>query len=82
MLDEADVFTAAMSKYTRLKKVTKRILNELVDRIVIYESETVDGKKIQRIDIHFHCIGAASLPLEESVTQKTYYEKTVVKWVH
>ena len=72
MLDEADVFTAAMSKYTRLKKVTKRILNELVDRIVIYESETVDGKKIQRIDIHFHCIGAASLPLEKEVTQKTF----------
>ena len=38
------------------------MLNELIDKIEVYQAEKIDGKKVQRLKIHYNCIGAIEIP--------------------
>ncbi len=55
-------FMAAVKKYTRIKKLTPRMLIELIEKIEVFHAEKVDGVKTQRIIIHYNCIGAIEIP--------------------
>ena len=59
-----DKFIAAVKKYTRVKKLTARMLNELVDYIEVYHAEIIDGVKTQEITIYYNCIGSIEIPDE------------------
>ena len=39
----ADMFISTVRKYTRTKKLTQRMVNELIDRIEVHQAEKVDG---------------------------------------
>jgi len=58
----ADMFISTVRKYTRIKKLTERIVNELIDRIEVYHSEKIDGTHVQRLVIHYNCVGALEVP--------------------
>ena len=58
----ADVFISTVRKYTRAKKLTERMLTELVERIEVYQSEKVDGVWQQRLKIYYTCVGAIDIP--------------------
>lgn len=53
----SDMFMASVRKYTRAKKLTPRMLNELIDKIEVYQAEKINGERVQRIKIHYNCIG-------------------------
>ena len=57
-----DMFIATVQKYTRAKKLTPQMLNELIDKIEVYQSEKIDGKTVQRLKIHYTCIGTLEIP--------------------
>lgn len=68
-LDKADekaidstTFISAVRKYTRVKKLTPTMLNELIDRIEVYQAENVNGVHIQRLNIHYRCAGSLEIP--------------------
>lgn len=56
------MFLASVRKYTRAKKLTARMLNELVEKIEVYQAEVIDGEKVQRLKIHYNCIGSIEIP--------------------
>ena len=58
----SDMFLTAVRKYTRAKKLTPRMLNELIEKIEVYQAEQVDGERVQRIKIHYNCIGPINVP--------------------
>ncbi|MBD5150426.1 MAG: recombinase family protein [Oscillibacter sp.] len=58
----ADMFISAVRKYTRARKLTPRMLDELVQRIEVHQAEKVDGVWVQRLTIHYNCVGAITLP--------------------
>lgn len=58
----SDMFLASVRKYTRAKKLTARMLNELVEKIEVYQAEIIDGEKVQRLKIHYNCIGSIEIP--------------------
>ncbi len=60
--ETADIFMSAVRRYTRAKKLTPRMLNELVEKIEVHQAERIDGKWIQRLAIHYNCIGVISIP--------------------
>lgn len=64
----SDNFIAAVKKYTRVKKLTARMLNELIDHIEVYHAEKINGIKTQRITIYYNCIGSIDIPEELSIT--------------
>ena len=63
-------FLKAVRQYTRIKKLTARMLNELIERIEVHQAERVDGTWVQRVSIHYHCVGAIDVPDMEQVPFK------------
>lgn len=62
-----DTFLQAVRKYTRIRKLTPRVLTELIDHIDIHEPEMVAGSRKQRIIIYYNCIGAIDIPEEVAI---------------
>lgn len=62
-----DLFLEAVRKYTRIRKLTPRILTELIDHIDVHEPQMVNGSRIQRIVIYYNCIGAIEIPDEVAI---------------
>ena len=58
----ADMFISAVRKYTRAKKLTPRMLDELVQYIEVHQAEKVNGTWVQRLTIHYNCVGAITIP--------------------
>lgn len=58
----SDMFLGAVRKYTRIKKLSPQILNELIEKIEVYQSEKIDGKTVQKLKIHYNCIGTMEIP--------------------
>lgn len=60
--DTIDSFIKSVRKYTRAKKLTPHLLNELIQRIEVSQSEKINGVHVQNIKIYYHCIGAIDMP--------------------
>ena len=58
----ADMFISIVRKYTRAKKLTPRMLNELIEKIEVHQAVKVNGVWEQRLTIHYNCIGAIDIP--------------------
>lgn len=58
----ADMFISSVRKYTRAKKLTPRMLDELVQYIEVHQAEKVNGTWVQRLTIHYNCVGAIAIP--------------------
>ena len=57
-----DMFISMVQKYTRAKKLTPQMVNELIEKIEVFQSEKIDGKTVQRLKIHYTCIGTLDIP--------------------
>lgn len=58
----ADMFISTVRKYTRAKKLTQQMLNELIQKIEVFNAEKVEGVWQQRLIIHYNCIGSIEIP--------------------
>ena len=52
-----DDFIEIIEKYIDAKELTQSLLNELVDQLIVYDAETVDGERVQRVDIYYRFLG-------------------------
>ena len=57
-----DIFISNVRKYTRAKKLTPRLLNELIERIDVHQAEKIDGVHVQKLIIHYNCVGTIQIP--------------------
>lgn len=57
-----DMFITTVRKYTRAKKLTPRMLNELIEKIEVHQAEKIGGVWEQRLTIHYNCIGTIFIP--------------------
>ena len=56
--ENIDKFLPIIQKYTDITELNTQILNELIQKIVVYEkTDNPDGSKSQRVDIHYKFIG-------------------------
>ena len=63
-----DMFVSIVRKYTRARKLTPRMLNELVEKIEVYNAEKIDGEWVQRLRIHYNCVGEMNIPNEPALS--------------
>ena len=75
-------FVNLIKRYVDIKELNTQILNELIDRIVVYEkTKDEDGKISQRVDIHYKFIGYLPneiwLPFIQSESIQTEPKKIV-----
>ena len=57
-----DMFIGLVRKYTRARKLTPWMLNELVEKIEVFNAEKIDGVWEQRLRIHYNCVGTIEIP--------------------
>ena len=58
----SDMFISLVRKYTRARKLTPRMLNELIEKIEVFNAEKIDGVWEQRLRIHYNCVGVIEIP--------------------
>ena len=68
--DNTDKFLALVKKHINTEELTAGLIREFVEKIFVYNTERVDGKKVQRIKIIWNSIGAFEVPTT------TYNEKS------
>ena len=56
-LENAGRFTAVVEKYIGLEELNQKILNELIEKIEVYEGEKIDGKRRQKVKIYYRFVG-------------------------
>jgi len=61
-----DHFLSLVRKYTDIKELTAEIIREFVEKIYVYKAERIDGKRVQRIQIVWNCIGEFEPPASTS----------------
>ena len=57
-----DMFIGLVRKYTRARKLTPWMLNELIEKIEVFNAEKIDGVWEQRLRIHYNCVGTIEIP--------------------
>ena len=57
-----DMFIGLVRKYTRARKLTPRMLNELIEKIEVFNAAKIDGVWEQRLRIHYNCVGTIEIP--------------------
>ena len=62
---ETDItqFISNVKKYTEITELTPEILNELIEKILVHQTEKINGKKVQEIDIYYRGVGIISFPV-------------------
>lgn len=68
-VENTESFVAAVKKYTRVKKLTPLMLNELIEYIEVHQVETINGEQTQKVVIHYNCIGSITIPDELSIPE-------------
>ena len=65
-------FIGKVRKYTNIKELTPEIINELIDKILVYERTRLNGKKYQQIDIYYAGVGIINIPTNEYELEKAF----------
>ena len=55
--ENCEKFIENLSKYAKIKELNRYILNQVVDKICVYDKEEVDGELKQEVEIHYKFIG-------------------------
>ncbi len=63
-----DRFLALVRKYTEIPALDAEIIREFIDRIIVFKTEKVNERRIQRIRIIYNCIGEINIPEEDEKT--------------
>ena len=58
----AATFLQTVKKYTDIQELTPEILNELVEKIVVYQAEGTGKGRTQRLEIHYNFVGILDTP--------------------
>lgn len=64
----AEYFLSLVRKYTSIETLDAEIIREFVEKIIVFKAEKVDGRRVQRIQIIYNCIGAIDIPNKHEKT--------------
>ena len=63
--DKADRFIEIVRRYTEFHELNATILNEFIEKIVVYEADKSSGRREQQVDIYLTFIGKFDVPGSE-----------------
>lgn len=79
--DTANVeqFLELAEKYTDFTELTTVMINEFIEKIVVYAPEKVDGDRVQEVEIYLNFIGRFELPPPELTTEEIKRQERLKK---
>ena len=57
-LDRVQRFIDEVSDYAGITELSYKIIHQLIDKILVFEAEEIDGEKVHKIQIYYKFIGA------------------------
>jgi hypothetical protein len=72
----ADKFIGLMKKYEDFSELTASMINEFIEKVIVYEAVTADGERTQDMDVYLNFIGKFELPPQELTEEE---EKEMMK---
>ncbi len=67
-----DRFLGLVRKYTQIPHLDAEIIREFIDRITVFKTKKVNGRRTQRIRISYNCIGEINIPEEDEKRHSRY----------
>lgn len=64
-------FLDTVRKYTEIQQLSPAILNEFIEKILIHAPDNSSGKRMQKVEICYNCIGVLELPKNINANSKT-----------
>ena len=58
-------FMRSVRKYTEIIELTPEIVRKIVQKVVVYQAEKINGRRMQRIDLYFNDVGQILLPVQD-----------------
>ena len=55
--DNYKKFMNNISKYAKIKSLNRYVLNQIIDKIYVFDKEEIDGQISQKVEIHYKFIG-------------------------
>jgi len=74
----ADKFIDLTKRYTDFSELTTPMINEFIDKIIVYEAEKIDNERVQDVDVYLNFIGKFELPPRE-LTAEEEREQFLIK---
>ena len=76
--DNYKKFMNNISKYAKIKSLNRYILNQIIDKIYVFDKEEIDGQISQKVEIHYKFIGKLNWPLR--TTHQSLEQFQVGQW--
>jgi DNA invertase Pin-like site-specific DNA recombinase len=70
--ENAERFIAMVHHYTEIPELTATILNEYLEKIVVFEADKSSGRREQAVDFHFSFIGKISIPGHDDIEAEPF----------
>jgi len=67
---KVDGFIKLVRRYTNFEELTTPMLNEFIEKVVVYEADRSSGERVVDMDIYFNFIGKFDLPAEEPTAEE------------
>ena len=74
----ADKFIELTKRYKDFTELTTPMINEFIDKIIVYEADKSSGERIQDVDIYLNFIGKFEIPPQE-LTEEEEREQEKIK---
>ncbi|MBQ9749480.1 MAG: DUF4368 domain-containing protein [Clostridia bacterium] len=63
------IFLETIRKCTDIMELTPEIVNRLIRRIEVHNSEKIDGRKRVKLDVYFTAVGLIDIPDENELRE-------------
>ena len=71
----ADRFIEIVKKFTDFSELTPAMINEFIEKIVVYEADKSSGEREQQVDIYLNFIGKFDVPAPEPTPEEIAEEE-------
>ena len=75
----ADRFIGLVQKYTDFTELTAPMINEFLDKAIVYEAARIDGERVQSIDVYLNFIGKFEAPPPELSPEEIAEEERLAR---
>lgn len=66
----ADRFIELTKRYRDFSELTTPMINEFIEKIIVYEAAKIDGERFQEVDIYLNFIGKFEIPQQELTAEE------------
>lgn len=78
--DDLESFYVLVDRYTSFDELTPTMLNEFIDKILVYKAEKIDGRRTQKVEVYLNFIGMIDFPEPEKTPEELEQEKVDAYW--